>query len=229
MALDEDQIKIITENPLEAALKDVRGKLRDCADVPPGGIVASLLGALVTSLAAFNLPAPDGSGNVAGKLFVIQQNVRGGSLKLEKSRPLIDVVVANSPDTDIWAAVIDLIEAVNPSTPPPSSIIPTFFGTPVKTSSSRLGDSETRNIVECELFSEIRDCTHRGVPGFFEKHFDSATWDERQQQMLELLLENHDGAKWKGFPADPWEKAVWEWLVARCAIQAAYDQNCYRI
>ncbi|KAH7012755.1 uncharacterized protein B0I36DRAFT_389651 [Microdochium trichocladiopsis] len=214
MALSEDQIKIIAENPLDEALKDVRVKLRDCADVLKGGIVANLLGALVTSSAAFNLPAPDRSGNVAGKLFTIQQSVRGGSLKLEQFRPLIDIVVATSLDTEVWVVVIDLIEAVKPSTPPPSSIIPAFFGTPAKTSSSRLDDSETRDIVERELFFEIKDYMHRGVPGFFEKHFDSATRDEKHRQMLKLTLANHDGSHWKGFPTDPWEKPVWEWLVA---------------
>ncbi|KND90070.1 hypothetical protein TOPH_05277 [Tolypocladium ophioglossoides CBS 100239] len=212
MILSEDQIKIIAENPLDEGLQDVRIKLRDCADAPPEGVVISLLGALVTSSAAFNLSAPDGSGNVAEKLFAIQQNVRRGSLKLEQFMPL--VVVANSPDTEVWAAVIDFIEAVKPSTPPASGIIPTFFGTPVKTSSSRLDDSEKRDIIEHELFRELRDCTHRGVLGFFEKHFDSAIWDERQKHMLDLLLANHEGAKWKDFPTDPWEKAVWEWLVA---------------
>ncbi|KAK2589748.1 hypothetical protein QQS21_012574, partial [Conoideocrella luteorostrata] len=87
---------------------------------------------------------------------------------------LIDTVVSNAPDTDIWTAVINLIEAVNPSTPPPTSIIPTGFGTPVSRSSSRLADSETRDIIERELFYEIRNCTHRGVPGFFEKHYNLA-------------------------------------------------------
>jgi hypothetical protein len=60
-----------------------------------------------------------------------------------------------SPDRTIWAAVFDLIEVLGPLTPPPSSIAPTFQGTPIETSSSRLADGETRDIVEGELFFEI--------------------------------------------------------------------------
>ncbi|KJK84795.1 hypothetical protein H633G_11423, partial [Metarhizium anisopliae BRIP 53284] len=146
MALSEDQIRIIAENPLGDALKNIRIKLRHGDDVPSESIVASLLGALVTSSAALDLPAPDGTTDVAEKLFIIRRNVRRGTPKLENFKPLIDVVVTNSTDAEIWAAVIDLINTVHPGIPPPSTIAPTFKGTPVKTSSSRLADSETRDI-----------------------------------------------------------------------------------
>lgn len=41
----------------------------------------------------------------------------------------------------------------------PLSITTTFKGTPVNSSSSRLADSESRHVVERELFFEIKDCT----------------------------------------------------------------------
>ncbi|KAK2589594.1 hypothetical protein QQS21_012725 [Conoideocrella luteorostrata] len=122
---------------------------------------AGLLGVLVISPAADSLPLPEKNGNVAEKLFAIRQKeVRESSLKFGQLRPLVNAVVANSPDTDIWAAVMTLIEAVNPSTPPPTSIVPTSFGTPVSRSSSRLANSETRDVIERELFYEIRNRTH---------------------------------------------------------------------
>lgn len=214
MTLSEKQLKIIREYPLNDKIGDIRDKLRySCeSDGPWQDPVANLLGLLVASPAAYNLPSCDGGSNVAVKLFPIQQNLRGGSLKFDQFRPLVDVVATGSPDTDVWAAVINLIEAGSPSTPPPPSIIPTGRGTRVKTSSSRLDDSETRDIVERELFYEIKDCTHRGVPGFFQKHFGSTKWTKSQAKMLKSILANHDGTKWKDFPADPWEKAVWGWL-----------------
>ncbi|KAM4061466.1 serine/threonine-protein kinase [Hirsutella rhossiliensis] len=215
MTLTEEQIKIIADHPLNDSLARFPEKLCHFKESNEAwrGDIATLLSVLVGSPAAFNLPSSEGGTNVAGKLFPIQQDVRGGSLKLDQFRPLVDVIATNSSDTDIWTAVLNLIDAVNPSTPPPPSIIPTGRGTPVKTSSSRLDDSETRDIVERELFYEIKDCTHRGVPGFFQKHFDSTKWTKAQEKMLQLILETHDGTKWKDFPADSSEKAVWEWLV----------------
>ncbi|KND86475.1 hypothetical protein TOPH_08888 [Tolypocladium ophioglossoides CBS 100239] len=207
MALSKDLLKIIAENPLGETLKDVRDKLH--AGAPPDGILASLLGALVLSTAAFSLPAPEGSGDVAGKLLTMLQSVRGGSLEPEKLRPLVDVV--DSPDTDIWATVIDIIKVVNPLTPP-STLAPTFRGTPVKANSSRLSDSETREIVERELFQEIKRCTFRNVKGFWDKFFDPKNWRREQKAMLKGIMVAHNGKKWTDFPSSPDEKPVWDWL-----------------
>jgi hypothetical protein len=227
MALSEEQVRIIADHPLNDLLAHFPAKLYPLKE--SNGVwraeVASLLSVLVDSTTAYNLPSSDG-GNVADKLFTIRQKVRlGGSLKLDDFSAIINAVASNSSDTDVWTAVINLIDAVNPSTPPPTSIVPTAFGTPVRRSSSRLADSETRHIVERELFYEIRNCTHRGVPGFFEKHFDSTKWTKKQQKMLKSILANHDGRKWTGFPADPWEKQVWGWLVdleAKALTGASY-------
>ena len=229
MALSEEQIKVIADHPLNDSLARFSTKLRDLkeSDEAWRADIASLLGALVISPAADSLSLPSGNGNVAEKLFVIRQReLRGASLKLDQLRPLIDAVIANSRDIEIWTAIINLIDVVNPSTPPPSSIIRTAFGTPVKTSSSRLADSETRDIIERELFYEIRDCTHRNVPGFFGKHFDSTEWTKKQKSMLRSILANHDGARWANFPADPWEMHVWDWLAdleAKALKGAAYS------
>ncbi|KAM0739960.1 hypothetical protein ACQRIT_005144 [Beauveria bassiana] len=214
MTLSEEQLEIIAKHALDDSISRFTAKLGHLKESNETWRtdIALLLGLLVATPAAYNLPSRDRSSNVAVKLFPIQQNVRGGSLRFDLFRPLINAVATDSPDTDVWAAVIDLIDTVNPSTPPPSSFIPTGHGTPVKTSSSRLEDSETRDIVERELFYEIKDCTHRGVPGFFEKHFDTANWTKAQTKMLKSILANHDGTKWNDFPADPWEAAVWKWL-----------------
>ena len=216
MTLTDEQLKIIAERPLKDSLQVVRTKLRqfDTVNRACGEDIAGLLGALVISPAAFNLPLPDGSGNVATKLFAIQQLVRAGESNLVRFRPLVDTVTAKSSDAIIWEVVISLIESASPSTPPPSSIIPTCHGTPVKASSSRLSNSETREIVEQELFFEIRDCTHRGVPGFFDKHLNPARWNEEQKAMLTQLMKHHNGSQWANFPADPWERQVWDWLTA---------------
>ncbi|KAG6283275.1 hypothetical protein E4U09_000302, partial [Claviceps aff. purpurea] len=133
MALTEQQIKIISERPLKNRLDHLRDKLRDNVDNPQEEDIADLLGVLVGSPAAFSLPSPDGNGEVAGKLFSVHQNVRRGAVRHDEFCPLIRHVVANSPDLDIWAAVFTLIADLKPSTPPPSSIPPTFGGTPIKT------------------------------------------------------------------------------------------------
>ena len=211
MTLPEKQVKIISEHPLNDTLDHVRDKLRNNTDNLRQEDIANLVGALVVSPAAFSLPSPDGSGSVAVKLFSIIQHIRGGVVKLDQFRPLVRYVVDKSPDAVIWAAVSSLINVLGPLTPPPSSIAPTFKGTPIKTSSSRLADSETRNIVEGELFEEIKKCTFRNVGGFWDKFFKPKSWRKEQKAMLKGLMTVHDGKKWTDF-LTPDESLVWDWL-----------------
>ncbi|KAL7937847.1 serine/threonine-protein kinase Sgk2 [Trichoderma chlorosporum] len=212
MTLTEQQIKIISERPLNDTLTHLQVKLRD---LKPDHVwqedIASLLGALLVSPAAFSLASPNYAGSVAARLLSIAQLLHGGGLTLEQFRPLMSSVVDNAPDVDIWDAVLNLIETLSPLTPP-SSVVPTYRGTPVKSSSSQLADSRTRDIFERGLFFEIKDCVYRNVQGFWDKFFDSSSWCKEKKQMLRDILEAHDGKKWRDFPPDPDEQPVWAWL-----------------
>ncbi|KJZ69584.1 hypothetical protein HIM_11021 [Hirsutella minnesotensis 3608] len=216
MTLAETFVKIITERPLKEALDPLRERLHNSGGPiePKSEDIADLLGVLVASPAAFSLPDPDGSGNVAVKLFFLQQRARAGAVQAGQFRALFASVIDNeSTDVDIWEAVFTIIESLD-ALSPPSSIAPTFKGTPVKPSSSRLGDSETRDIVEGELFFEIRDCTFRNVSGFWDRFFDSKRWRKEQKAMLQKLTTAHDGKKWTDFPNPSDEQPVWEWFRA---------------
>ncbi|KAI0467048.1 serine/threonine-protein kinase Sgk2 [Xylaria cf. heliscus] len=216
MMLSEEQTRVIADNPLGDTLESVRVKLRDCTDVLSKGIVARLLGALVGSSAALKFRAPDGNGNdgVPERLVLLRRKVGEGVIQLDPFRPLVCHVVDKSSDINIWQAVFNIIETLTDSTltPPLYSIAPTFRGTPIKNSSSRLADSETREIVEEELFNEIKNCTFRNVGGFWGKFFDPKSWRKEQNSMCKGILTAHDGKRWTDFPTIPDEKPVWDWL-----------------
>ncbi|KAI1422804.1 serine/threonine-protein kinase Sgk2 [Xylaria sp. FL1777] len=222
MTLTEQQTKIIAERPLNDALDCFRDKLPDDVDDLRQEDIVSLLQALVLSTAAFGLPSPNGSGNVAITLLSIVEHVRGGVVKLDQFRPLVRHVVDNSSDAIIWAAVFSLIDVLDPLTPPPSSIAPTFKGTPIKTSSSQLADSGTRDIVEGELFEEIKKCTFRNVGRFWDKFFEPKSWRKEQEEMLKGIMTEHDGKKWTDFPTTPDEQPVWDWL---CSLEKRFLAN----
>jgi hypothetical protein len=217
-ALTEQQIRIISERPFKNSLDlfyaRIKLRARDFhqSATPRQEDVEGLLGALVASSAAYNLPSPDGNGNAAFNLLSILQRIRESTIELDRFRPLICCIINKSPDHTIWAAVFSLLDTLGPFPMPYSSIIPTFKGTPVKSSSSRLADSETREIVERELFEEIRTCTFRNVGGFCDRFFDSKNWGKQQQDMLKGVMAEHNGTKWKDFPSIPDEKLVWDWL-----------------
>ncbi|KAL7920949.1 serine/threonine-protein kinase Sgk2 [Trichoderma austrokoningii] len=210
MTLTEQQIDIIATFPLNDALDHVRDKLSDSKED-----VASILGALVASHAAFRLPSPDGSGSLAFKLLSIKGHFQENldTTELDQFLPLIRHIRCKSSDNDIWAAVFSLLETLDLHIDtPPSSVAPTIQATPIKTSSSRLADSETRNIMERELFEEIKNCTFRSVGGFWDKYFNIESWRLEQKEMCKGVITAHNGAKWVDFPPIPDEKSVWDWL-----------------
>ncbi|KAI0798918.1 serine/threonine-protein kinase Sgk2 [Xylaria sp. FL0064] len=171
MTLSQQAKDIIAELPLKDTLDHIRHRLRDYDDANPRQEdVASLLMALVGSPTALRLAKLD---HFCG---------------LVRHEAVFDIT--NS------------LGALTPprSSPPRSSIAPTFQGTPIRSSSSRLSDGETRDIVERELFFEIKDCTFR------------SSWDKRPKEILKGVMAEHDGNRWKGFPSVPAEPLVWDWL-----------------
>ncbi|KAL2886035.1 Protein kinase domain protein [Ceratocystis lukuohia] len=204
MALTEEQIKIISENPLENRLDHLRERLRVDVDNPQKEDIMDLLGALFVSEAAFSLPSPDGNGDMMGKLFSILENVHRGAVGLDEFRPLVRHLVDKSADTDIWEAVFDIINNLIVLTSIPASIASTSRGT----------------------FEEIKNCTFRNVGGFWEKFFDPKRWRREQEAMLEGVLTAHDGKKWTAFPKVRDEKLVWDWL--RSLEERFLDHAPYR-
>jgi len=148
---------------------------------------------LLGTQAAFSLRV--GVSKLANRLLAMYFHVKGGSANLHQFSTLARHVVDKSSDVMVWAAVLELIDAIGPLTPPPStgSILPTFLGTPVRANSSWLDDSETRERVKRGLFGEIRRCTFRGVEGFWDKLLNPETWCEEQRAMLRGVMTAYDG------------------------------------
>ncbi|KAI0406031.1 serine/threonine-protein kinase Sgk2 [Xylaria palmicola] len=225
MTLTEEQIAVIARHPIGASLDGFRQKLASHADISgnaddDGGVNAAQARMIITLLtvlidAAYDLPEP--CSQFSELLALLPLHAKKGRIKPEAFRPLVDAVIGNAPDVEVWGAALALGEAIkHPTTPRKSEsriLRPTFTGTPVKVSSSRLDDSETRDVVEDELFYEIRNCTFRGVGGFEAKFFNPATWKSDHRRMLEKMLEEGAGETrpW-AFPLETDENSVWTWL-----------------
>ncbi|TWU70914.1 hypothetical protein ED733_000409 [Metarhizium rileyi] len=221
MPLTEQQINVISGHPLNDTLDRFRDKLRDLdeSDRSWHDATATIILALVDTSAALNLDSRSGKETLADDLFPIYLSVRRGSLKSEHFCRLFRCIIDKATDIDIWEAVFSIVESLSALTPPQSIIAPTFQGTPVKTSSSRLGDSETRDIIEGELFEEIKHCTFRNVKGFFDKFFNPQNWRREQKAMLRAMMTAHNGKAWSDFPSTPNEKPVWDWL---CLLEGRF-------
>ncbi|KAL2044998.1 hypothetical protein N7G274_002773 [Stereocaulon virgatum] len=228
--LSQNDLNIIAEHPLDTSLDQVRELLRKIeqsykpgslsfdgvADGPDLGhqeAISKLLLALMGHKVAFDLRSKIGNNDVANELSKLFGLVRSGRCNYEHYRALSRLVVKKASDVDIWNAVFDLITTVFRTTPP-TSIPPSFDGTPVTISSSSFqGSEQTRQIIESAMFYEIKRCTYRNVDGFFEKYFEGRRWSCKSKEIYNAVKkEQYRDERWTDFPDPPDGDAVWKWL-----------------
>ncbi|KAK2803987.1 hypothetical protein FQN50_006793 [Emmonsiellopsis sp. PD_5] len=224
--LSPDEISIIEQYPLADSLDRVHGLLQEAERVYESRFISydgsaesldrlyqkaisRLLSALQGGDTAFNLRSRITDQNIDSDLAGLKfKHLRPGRFNYSYYRRLVQHVIQNALDSEIWEAVFNLITTIS-QTSPPLSIPPSFAGTPVRsTSSSQRGSEQTRRLLEGRLFEEIRECTHRGVGGFFAKYFEGKDWNAQAEAISCHLL---DSGRVTSFPNPPTEKDVLNW------------------
>ncbi|CAK7563371.1 MAG: hypothetical protein SEPTF4163_001239 [Sporothrix epigloea] len=201
----EQQKEIVLQNPLDEFLDDSREELRNLEDIEPcQAHIARPFAALIKSSAAWSLRFPDECSIVADQLFTLRKQIDESRIDLGNFGKLIRRVVDGSSDFLIWAEIFNLVDSLLPQTPP---------------SSNRLSNSETRKVVEKEIFKEIKDCIYRNGGGFWDKYFTTENWTDEQHAMLEKTMTAHSKNGWEGLPRDPREELVWDWL---CSLEKRF-------
>ncbi|KAL2042020.1 hypothetical protein N7G274_005208 [Stereocaulon virgatum] len=226
--LSQNDLNIIAEHPLDTSLDQVREPLRKIeqsykpgslsfdgvADGPDFGhqkVLSRLLYTLQGHDVALDLRSKIGNSNIASELSELFKRIQGNRYNYEHYRALSRLVVKKASDVDIWNAVFDLITTVFRTTPP-TSIPPSFDGTPVTiSSSSQQGAEQIRELVEARIFEEIRGCTYQDVDGFFSKHFEGKPWTERTKKIYQAVQERHVDGRWTDFPQTPVQNEVYKW------------------
>ena len=226
--LSQNDRNIIAEHPLDTSLDHLREPLRkteqsykssplsfdgaaDLPDLGPQKTISRLLSALLGHEVALDLRSKIGNDNVATELSKNFGLIQRGRYNYEHYRALSRLVVKQASDVDIWNAVFDLIITVSRTTPP-TSIPPSFDGTPVTiSSSSQQGGEQTQKLVEGRIFEEIRGCTYQNVEGFFSKHFEGKPWTERTKEIYQAVQERHVDGRWTDFPQTPVQNEVCKW------------------
>ena len=226
--LSQNDRNIIAKHPLDKYLEHLHDPLRKAEqnnrpdslshdeavgshDQEPQEAMSQLLSALQGHKAAFDLRSKTGHGDVASELYALFRRVRIGNYNYEHYRALSRLVVKQASDVDIWNAVFDLIATVSRTTPP-TSIPPSFDGTPVTiSSSSQQGGEQTQKLVEGRIFEEIRGCTYQNVEGFFSKFFEGRPWTERTKEIYQAVQERYVDGRWTDFPQTPVQNEVCKW------------------
>jgi Fungal protein kinase len=227
--LSQDDRTVISKHPLDDSLDHLEDSLRkaeqsyrlssisydgarDTRDQRPLKAVSRLLHTLMGHDVALTLRSKTGNENLASELSTLFRRVQNNDFNYQLYRPLLLLVIDNISDFAIWNAVFDLINPISQTTPP-TSIPPSFDGTPVIFSSASMqGGEQTNRLLEISLFDEIKNCTYREVEGFFTKYFEGKEWSKQSREIYEAVKDRHVDGRWTSFPDPPDENAVWDWL-----------------
>ncbi|KMU74789.1 hypothetical protein CISG_00719 [Coccidioides immitis RMSCC 3703] len=225
-SLSEDDHKVIKHYPLNDSLGRVRELLQeversyalvssvDGAEDGPEhdlqDVVSHLLTTLIVTRAAYRLRSKVNSQSVASDLAGHFTRVTG-DFNYTYYRPLVNLIIKDAPDLDIWSAVFDLISEVSRVSPPPN-IPPASKSTPIEYSSASQLDSEQSRR---KVFDEIRDCTYRDVEGFFEKYFEGKDWRDRAQKAFDLVKNEYIDRRWSTLLDSPTQDDVTDLIVKR--------------
>ena len=219
---------IIAEHPLDTSLDHLQEPLRkieqsydtsplsfdgaaDGPDLGPQKTLSRLLSALMGHEAAYNLRSKIGNNDIASEISELFKRVRSGYYNYEHYHALSCLVIQKASDVDIWNAVFNLITTVLKTTPP-TSIPPSYNGTPVTiSSSSQQGSEQTRNLIEARIFEEIQGCTYQNIEGFFSKYFEGRSWTKRTKEIYQAVQERHVNGRWTDFPQTPVQNEVCKW------------------
>ncbi|EAS30827.3 uncharacterized protein CIMG_13044 [Coccidioides immitis RS] len=132
--------------------------------------VLKLLYILQGQDAAFNLHLKTSDQSVASKLAGLFRHVEA-NFNYNHYRPLVRLILEKAPDTDIWKAVLDLINTVSHETP--LSSIPFLFDATPK------GPEQTCLLIKERIFEETYKCIFQDIKSFFIKYFEEKNWSTR--------------------------------------------------
>ncbi|KAI1939033.1 hypothetical protein LOZ66_003110 [Ophidiomyces ophidiicola] len=222
---DSSLDKIIEKYPLKKhSLQSIFGELQDAEQAymtdytedTCKNSVLSLLHVLQGQKAAFNHRLKPNGQRLALELAGLFQHVEG-DFNYDHYRPLVRLVLEDSPDIDIWKAVLDLIDNTTQAarvTPPPRAA-PSTAQTPKSYNTSGLvNSSEYRKNIDLVLKHELLGQLHSDVDGFLDAFFGDLD-DGRpiaQSVFDDFKAGEHpfftEEGGWKDWPTETVEKPV---------------------
>ena len=186
--------------------------------IDPKETISSLILAFQGHRIAKQLRVPGSSIKLDRDLASLYSRLGNEDINTECFMPLIEAIVAQVTDVEIWKLVLQLIDLTkpinpinpkDPTTPPTSQ--PSFCGTPrMSNSGSHEGFEETADFLEDGLREEFKNCSYTHVEGFFEKHFEGKSWSSQWKKVFEAIRLEFVDNRWTRLSSPLAERVFWE-------------------
>jgi hypothetical protein len=173
-------------------------------------------------LALQNLPAPrllrshHGRGSLFGNLSRFNSVVDSDDFDIKSVAPLLEKIINNAPDAEIWYAVYDLVAESRPpqAITPPTALENTTFETPFRHSSaSQSGTEQTHDEVDQRILEELTGRVYYDVRGFYERYFEGKSWTNNARDMYEESGAQYAEGHWRGWSEPSIQAPFFKWFL----------------
>ncbi|XMA19892.1 hypothetical protein WAI453_012683 [Rhynchosporium graminicola] len=179
-------------------------------------IVLDLIGALQTLPAARVLRSQtDRKTHLRADLFSLGSRAGSSDFDLKSTIPLVELVVNNAPDAEIWRAVFDLIALTSAKqSTPPTDFEKAVFDTPLRSSSaSQRGIEQTHDEVDQRICEELTGRVFDNVGGFYERYFEGNAWTKNARDIYEVSRAQYAEGRWSRWPEPAVQALFFEWFM----------------
>ncbi|KAH6661767.1 hypothetical protein B0J14DRAFT_707992 [Halenospora varia] len=178
-------------------------------------LVLDLILALQSRPAARVLPSRNSRGTLLGDLSTYVTLVDSYKFDIKSAIPLVELVINNAPDVEIWRGVSDLIALTNPKQlTPPTAFEKAVFDTPLRSSSaSQRGIEQTHDEVDQRILEELTGRVYYDVGDFYDRYFEGKAWMNNAGDIYEESRAQYVEDRWSGWPEPSLQRPFFEWFM----------------
>jgi Fungal protein kinase len=147
-------------------------------------------------------------------LFSLGSKIGSSDFDIKSTIPLVELVVNNAPDMEIWRAVFNLVTLTSPKqSTPPTAFQNAVFDTPLRSSSaSQRGIEQIHDEVDQRILEELTGRVYYDVEGF-DRYVEGKSWTNKARDIYEELRDQYTEGRWSGWPEPSLESPFFEWFM----------------
>ncbi|KAH7306159.1 hypothetical protein BKA65DRAFT_485858 [Rhexocercosporidium sp. MPI-PUGE-AT-0058] len=214
----------IRSNPIKDRLSAFRSRFESTrldlgiiitSDTAQAVLSVAALAALQNEQAARILPSRNGQGTLLGDLSGHISLVDSNNFDIISTIPLVDRVINNAPDVDIWSAMFGLVAGTQPrAIAPPTAFEKAVFDTPLRSSSaSQRGIKQTHDEIDQRILEELASRVYYNVGGFYERYFEEKSWTNNASDIYERSKAQYTEGRWSGWPEPSIQSLFFKWFM----------------
>ncbi len=215
VAVSSDAVQAVLLTAAVAGMAQLLVAISLLTNIVAKNLVLDLILALQNEPAARILPSRNGHGTLLGDLSGHITLVDSNNFDIISAIPLVERVINNAPDVEIWSAVFKLIAQTRPKAiTPPTAFESAVFDTPLRSSSaSQRGIEQTHDEVDQRILEELAGRVYYDVGGFHERYFEEKAWTNNARDIYEKSRAQRAERRWSGWIEPSLQSPFFEWFM----------------